>query len=402
MIDWARRRMPVMNGIAADIKESDTFHGHTVAVCSHLEAKTGVLIQVLAEAGARVVFTGSDPQSTQDDVVAALADLPNTHGAAAHGAGVEETRAMRLDVLEHHPTILLDDGAELLSVMVSARQDVLPGVIGSCEQTATGVSRIRRLAAPLPFPILRVNDTPMKRLFDNTLGTGESAVTSLAATLNLQLAGRTVIVVGYGHCGRGVAHRLRAWGSKVIVTEIDPRKALEAQVAGLDVMPLASAAPLGSLFITATGEREVIGLDDMRRMRDGAILANVGHAADEIAVHALQVAAESARAVRGGVVSYRLEPDREISLLGGGHPVNLTVPAAMGHPVEVIDLTLSLQLLGARHLVEHGAELGAGLQAFPDALDREAAERRLRALGISIDKESSRPDRPGQAQGNTS
>jgi adenosylhomocysteinase len=384
---WARAHMPIHAHLREQWAASQPFAGQTVAVCSHLEAKTGVFIETLAALGAQVVFTASEPRSTQDDVVAALLAQPGIRGYARREANEVELAQLHAATLAHAPSLILDDAAELTAAMIQTRPDLLPRLLGTCEQTTTGVQRLKAMAAQglLGFPAYAVNDTPMKRYFDNIHGTGESALANLALAANLLLAGKRLVVAGYGYCGRGVAQKARGWQARVLVTETDPRQALQAHMAGFEVAPMILAAAWGNVFITATGSKGVLRREHFEVMRDGALLANVGHFDVEIDTQALAELAQTQREVRAGITEYQLRDGRRLYLIAQGHLLNLTAPAAMGHPIEVMDQTFAMQIVAAQHLLAHRAELSTGVHTVPDIVDKQVAQLKLTTLGIDID-----------------
>jgi len=386
-LEWARNHMPIHARLRELYADEKPLQGMTVAVCSHLEAKTGVLIETLAAAGAKVLFTGSEPMSTQDDVVAALNEQPNITGYTERGLSDEEFEHLQLRLLEHEPELIIDDAAELTARMHAKLPRLAERVIGVCEQTTTGVHRLEAMQQQgiLKFPAYAVNDTPMKHLFDNVHGTGESSISNFMVVTNLLVAGKRVVVAGFGYCGRGLARKLRSLGAKVIITEIDPRKALQAHMEGFEVMPMAQAAPLGDFFITVTGNRDVIRREHFERMKDGAVLANSGHFNVEINRKDLEALATSKREARPGITEYRLVGGRRVYLIAEGRLVNLTAPTSMGHPVEVMDQTFAMQFVAALHLLEHREELEPRVYSVPDEVDRRVAEIKLQTLGIEID-----------------
>ncbi|MBK1725941.1 adenosylhomocysteinase [Halorhodospira neutriphila] len=385
---WAREHMPVHAALRERYAPRRPLEGLCVAVCSHIEAKTGVLLETLAAAGAEVVFTGSEPGSSQDDVVAALNEQPGICGYARRGVSEAELEALHLLALDHAPALILDDAAELTARLVHRRPELLPGLRGVCEQTTTGVQRIQAMLGDgaLRFPAYAVNHTPMKHEFDNIHGTGESALTNLMLTTNLLLAGKQVVVAGYGDCGVGLAHKARAWGAQVTVTEVEPRRALRAHMNGFAVRPMAEAAEIGELFITATGSRDVIRREHFERMRDGAVLANAGHFNVEISADDLAGLAVERRQAREGVEAFELADGRTLHLVCEGRLVNLAAPTAMGHPAEVMDQTFGVQFMAALHLLEHHEALAAGVHAVPDEVDRRTAELKLETLGVATDR----------------
>ncbi|ABM60845.1 adenosylhomocysteinase [Halorhodospira halophila] len=384
---WARAHMPVHTALRDRYREIRPFAGLCIAVCSHIEAKTGVFLETLAAAGAEVVFTGSEPGSSQDDVVAALNEQPGISGYARRGVNEEELARLHSRALDHQPNLILDDAAELTARLVHQRPELLDGLRGVCEQTTTGVQRIQAMLADgaLRFPAYAVNHTPMKHEFDNIHGTGESALTNLMLTTNLLLAGKQVVVCGYGDCGVGIAHKARAWGAQVTVTEVEPRRALRAHMNGFAVRPMDEAAGIGEFFITATGNRDVIRGEHFRLMRDGAILANAGHFNVEIDAAGLADEAEARYTVRPGIEAFRMGDGREIHLICEGRLVNLAAPTAMGHPAEVMDQTFAMQFMAAEDLLRRRDQLNAGVHAVPDAVDAEVASLKLKTLGVGID-----------------
>ena len=386
-LDWARAHMPVHAALRQRFGVERPFAGLTIGVCSHIEAKTGIFLETLAAAGAEVVFAGSEPGSSQNDVVAALNTQAGITGYARRGISEAELESLHLAAIEHGPDVILDDAAELTARLVQRRPDLLAGLRGMCEQTTTGVQRLQALfaAEQLALPAYAVNNTPMKHEFDNVHGTGESSLNNLMATTNLLLAGKQVVVVGYGDCGRGIAQRARAWGAQVTITEIEPRRALRAHMAGFRVTDMAAAAGIGEIFMTATGNKQVIAREHFDRMADGAVLANAGHFNVEIDQHALADMAVKREAVRPGIEAFELADGRRLYLVAEGRLVNLATPTAMGHPVEVMDQTFAMQFMAARHLLTHLDQLAPGIAPVPDEVDREVAQLKLATLGIEID-----------------
>lgn len=387
-LDWARAHMPIHARLRERYGQTRPFADTVVAVCSHVEAKTGIFIETLAAAGAKVVFTGSLPTSSQDDVMAALCEQDGITGYMRHGVTDEEHTALHETLLDQNPNLILDDAAELTARWVTRHPEDSHGLIGSCEQTTTGVQRLQAMARQgvLHFPAYAVNNTPMKHYFDNVHGTGESTLTNLCQATNLLLAGQCVVIAGFGYCGRGLAEKARGWNARVIVTEVEPRRALQAHMAGFDVMPMEEAACRGDFFITATGNRDVLRECHFRQMRDGAVLANAGHFNVEINAGHLAGLAASRRAVRAGIEEFTLEDDRRINLLAEGHLANLAAPTAMGHPAEVMDQTFGTQFMAAVDLMARRNELSAGVHSVPDAVDREVAEIKLASLGVGLDE----------------
>ena len=386
-LDWARNHMPIHARLRAEHEAGQPLAGLRVAVCSHLEAKTGIFIETLAALGGEVAFTGSEPMSTQDDVVAALAEHDGIHAFARHGLDDAAFEAMQLDLLALEPQLILDDAAELTARLVDDRPASLVHVLGVCEQTTTGVHRLQAMEREgrLGFPAYAVNETPMKHFFDNVHGTGESALTNLALVTNLLIAGKTVVVAGYGYCGRGVAHKARGWGANVIVTEVDPRRALQAHMEGLRVADMATAAAEGDFFLTTTGNRDVIRGEHFAAMKDGAVLANAGHFNVEIRLADLERKATTQREVRPGIVEYTLADGRRINVVAEGRLVNLAAPTSMGHPAEVMDQTFAMQIAAALDLLGRRGDLANTVYPVPDAVDQSVAELKLASLGIAID-----------------
>jgi adenosylhomocysteinase len=360
--------------------------GMVVGMALHVEAKTAVLVETLRAAGAEVHITGCNPLSTQDDVAAALNTREGIACYAKRGASVQEYYAAIDRVLDAKPAITIDDGMDLIQRMHTARRDALDGVIGGCEETTTGIHRLRSMAADgrLEIPVIAVNDTPMKRYFDNVHGTGESTLTAIMTTTNLLLAGRRLVVAGYGFCGRGVARKARALGARVTVTEVDPRRALEAHMDGFEVMPMEEAAVHGEIFITTTGNRDVITARHFPLMKDGALLANAGHFNVEIDVKWLQTHTKLIEE-RDGISTFRVG-DRLIHLLAEGRLVNLATPKGMGHPIEVMDLSFALQGLSASYLARHGGALSPGVHDVPSEIDERVAQLKLASMGLEIDR----------------
>ena len=376
--------MPVLSSIRKRFVEEKPFSGMTVGMALHVEAKTAVLVETLAAGGAEVHITGCNPLSTQDDVSMALDTRAGIHSYARRGASVEEYYAAIDRVLDARPAITIDDGMDLIYRIHTERQDVLDSVIGGCEETTTGIHRLRAMArdGALKFPVVAVNDTPMKHFFDNVHGTGESSLASIMITTNVLIAGRRFVVAGYGYCGRGLAQKARSLGARVIVTEVDPRRALQAHMDGFDVMTMDDAAPLGDIFVTTTGNAGIITERHFPVMKDGAILANAGHFNVEIDVDWLASHADST-GHRDGIDTYVLD-GKAVHVLAEGRLVNLATPKGMGHPVEVMDLSFAVQALSAEFIAKHGRELAPGVHDVPSAIDEGIARLKLATLGISI------------------
>ncbi|AWB27047.1 adenosylhomocysteinase [Halococcoides cellulosivorans] len=385
-IRWAREQMPILDALRDQLAADRPFDGEVIGMAMHVEATTAVLVETLVAGGAEVAITGCNPLSTQDDVSAALDDTDGVTSYAKRGLEDDAYYAAIDAVLDHDPTITIDDGADLVFRIHEHRPELIDSIKGGCEETTTGVHRLRAMADDdaLEYPMFAVNDTPMKRLFDNVHGTGEASLVSIALTTNCSIAGKTVVVAGFGQCGRGVARKADGMDADVIVTEVDPRPALEAYMDGFRVMPMVEAAEEGDLFVTTTGNRDVITPEAFERMADGAILANAGHFDVEIDLEGLEAMATETVDARDGVTGYVLPDGRQVNVLADGRLVNLATPVAEGHPVEVMDQSFAIQAVGAREIATD-ADLDAGVHAIPDALDREVAEIKLDAEGVAID-----------------
>ena len=386
-IRWVRDHMPLLRGLEEDFSETKPFKGLRIALSVHMEAKTAYLCRVLAAGGAEMYATGCNPLSTQDDVAAALAH-EGLNVFAVHDATPEEYEEGLRSVIAPGPHIIIDDGGDLVSLIHNHFPELIPNVIGGCEETTTGIHRLRALdrAGTLRFPMLLVNDAACKHFFDNRYGTGQSVWDGINRTTNLIVAGKTVVVAGYGWCGKGVAMRAKGFGAEVIVTEVDPVKALEARMDGYSVMPMHEAAALGDLFITVTGCRDVITPDDFRVMKDGAILCNAGHFDVEVDIASLRKMAVETRPARNNIMAYTLENGRTLYILAEGRLVNLA--AGDGHPAEIMDMSFAIQALSAKYLSDHRQTLknGPRLIPVPAEIDAEVAERKLRSWGVTIDR----------------
>lgn len=383
-IDWAARHMPVLNTLAAQYERDKPFQGVRIALSIHLEAKTAHLVEVLARGGAQMSVTGSNPLSTQDDVCAALA-AAGIEVFAWHGTTGEEYDRLQRRCLAIHPHLVVDDGGDLVHLLSGPCRELADEVIGGCEETTTGVIRLRGLERQgrLPFPMMAVNDARCKNHFDNPYGTGQSVFDAIMRNTNLQIAGKQVVVAGYGHVGRGVAKVAQGLGARVIVCEIDPVKALEAVMDGMTALPMDEAAALGDLFITVTGCRDVICQRHFARMKDGAILANAGHFDVEVDAAALRAMAREAREARPNIVGYRMEDGRTLYLMCEGRLVNLA--GGDGHPVEIMDMSFALQALSALYMLQNGAAMEKRVYLLPQELDDSVAKMRLAAEGFGID-----------------
>jgi adenosylhomocysteinase len=353
----------------------------------HVEAKTANLVELLAEGGAEVAITGCNPLSTHDDVSAALDSHPRITSYAERGVDDEAYYADIEAVIGHGPTLTVDDGMDMVAAIHDSHPELIDSIVGGCEETTTGVHRLRAMDADgeLRYPVFAVNDTPMKTLFDNVHGTGESALATIAMTTNLSWAGKTVVVAGYGYCGKGVAQKAAGQNANVVVTEVEPRRALEAHMVGYDVMPMREASEVGDVFITTTGNRDVITREHFERMEDGVLLANAGHFDVEVNLDHLSDMAVDRYEARDGVEAYELSDGRRLNVLAEGRLVNLAAPIALGHPVEVMDQSFGVQAVCVRELAENGSAYDPGVHDVPDDLDREVAEIKLDAEGVEFD-----------------
>ncbi len=386
-LTWARDHTPILASFQEEYGEEEPLSGYTVAFASHLETKSGVAIETLHAAGADVLFAPSEPQSTHGAVVDELDARDGITAFAWEGMSDEEFDAAQHELLEEEPDFILDDGCELISKCHADHPDLAAQVIGGGEQTTAGITRLEAMESEdvLAFPVYGVNDTPMKHYFDNVHGTGESSLSNITITTNSLLSGKDVVVCGYGYCGRGIARKARGMGAQTIVTEVDPRKALQAHMDGHRVMDTAEAAAAGDLFITATGNREVLRREHFELMTDGATLANSGHFDVEIDLDALEDLAVEVSTPKEGVTRYHLADGRRLNLLAEGRLVNLTGPYSQGHPAEVMDTTFAMMFMAAYDMLADDTDLEPGLYAIPDRLDRAVAERKLETLGISLE-----------------
>jgi adenosylhomocysteinase len=383
-IEWVRRNMPLLRQLEEEFLAEQPFKDVRIALSIHLEAKTAYLCKVLAAGGAEMHVTGSNPLSTQDDVAAALVeDGLDIH--AWHGATEEEYYTHIAHVLEYDNNVIIDDGGDLVHMLHSRMPERITHVYGGCEETTTGILRLKAMEreGQLRFPMVMVNDADCKHLFDNRYGTGQSVFDGINRTTNLIVAGKNVVVAGYGWCGKGVAMRAKGMGARVIVTEINPVRAIEAVMDGFDVMPMNEAAGLGDLFITVTGCRDVVGPEAFARMKDGAICCNAGHFDVEVDVAWLREHAVSAEEQRTNIMAYEMEDGRRINVLAEGRLVNLA--AGDGHPAEIMDMSFAIQALCARWIVMNHGGQNSKLIPVPVDIDREVARRKLATLGKEID-----------------
>ncbi len=383
-IQWVKRYMPLLNELERQFSKNKPFEGINIALSIHLEAKTAYLCRVLAAGGADMWITGSNPLSTQDDVAAALVK-GGLKVFAWHGATNEEYMAHLNMVLDGKPNIIIDDGGDLVHLLHDTRRDMLEYVIGGCEETTTGVLRLkaRQREGVLEFPMVSVNDAYCKYLFDNRYGTGQSVWDGIMRTTNLIVAGKTVVVAGYGWCGKGVAMKAKGLGARVVICEVDPIKAMEGMMDGFDVLTMDQAARLGDIFITVTGCRDVITKNHYTKMKDGALLANAGHFDVEISIPDLEEMAVEKRELKNNITGYRMKDGRWINLLAQGRLVNLA--AGDGHPAEIMDMSFALQALSAKYILDNGKSLEPKVYRVDDSIDRYVAGLKLRSMGISID-----------------
>ena len=384
-IEWASRQMPVLKLIQTRFAVEKPFKGVRIAGCLHITTETANLALALQAGGADLVLCASNPLSTQDDVAAALVK----YGFPMFCVKGEDNKTYYshiISALGYKPNLTIDDGADLVSTIHKEKTRLLPDIIGGTEETTTGVNRLRNMAKAkkLKYPIIAVNDAKTKHFFDNRYGTGQSTIDGITRATNILWAGKRVVVCGYGYCGRGVALRAKGMGSHVIVTEVDPISALEAAMDGYEVMPLLNAAKIGEVFITVTGDNNVIDKAHISRMKDGAILANSGHFNAEINIAALESLATGKRRIRAFVDEYLLADRRRIYLLGEGRLINLA--AAEGHPASVMDMSFANQALGLEYLVKHGKELKPQVYPVPHDIDSEVGRLKLKSMDISIDK----------------
>ena len=383
-IEWVKRNCDLLRTLEKEFSESKPFAGKKITLSVHLEAKTAYLCLVLAAGGAEMYVTGSNPLSTQDDVAAALVKA-GLEVHAWYDATKEEYETHIRHVLEAEPNIIIDDGGDLVTMVHKEMPHLIPNVIGGCEETTTGIIRLEAMnrAGELKFPMVRVNNAACKHFFDNRYGTGQSVFDGINRTTNLIVAGKIVVVAGYGWCGKGTAMRAKGLGARVVVTEIDPIKAIEAVMDGFDVMPMKEAAKVGDFFITVTGCDGVIDKEDFAEMKEGAILCNAGHFDCEIDMAWLKANAVEKKEQRKNIMGYKLPTGQWIFVLAEGRLVNLA--AGDGHPAEIMDMSFAIQALSAKYLVEHGSELKEKLIDVPEEVDKDVAKRKLAFLGKEID-----------------
>ena len=383
-INWVERNMPVLRGIGEDFKREKPFAGMKVALSVHLEAKTAYLCRVMEMGGAKMYVTGSNPLSTQDDVAAALVS-GGMNVFAEYGCSMEQYEQCLEEVLKVGPNIIIDDGGDLVHLMHTKYTDLIPNVIGGCEETTTGINRLRIMSrkGELKFPMVMVNDADCKHMFDNRYGTGQSVWDGICRTTNLIIAGKYVVISGYGWCGKGVTLRAKGLGAKVIVTETDPVRALEAVMDGYEVMPMAEAAKIGDIFCTVTGGRDIITAEHFPLMKDGAILSNAGHFNIEVDMEALERMAVRKYEARHNIQGYVMPNGKTLFTIAEGRLVNLA--AADGHPAEIMDMSFAIQALSAQFLANNKGKLSADVVAVPKDIDESVARRKLKAMGVEID-----------------
>ena len=383
-IAWVANFMPVMNAVKEEYAKTKPFAGKKIVITLHLEAKTAYLATILKAAGAEVAITGSNPLSTQDDVAAALVE-DGLHVFAWHGCSPEEYDMFINKALDIHPDIVIDDGGDLVNMLHTSRRELLPGIMGGSEETTTGVHRLHTLEkdGKLEFPMIAANDAYCKYLFDNRYGTGQATWDGIMRTTNLVIAGKNVVISGYGWCGKGGAMRAKGLGANVIITEVDPIKAVEAVFDGFRVMPMDEAAKIGDIFLTLTGDKDIIRKRHFESMKNGAILANSGHFDVEINIPELESISASRRTVRKNIEEFKLKDGKKIYLLAEGRLVNLA--AGDGHPAEIMDLSFGVQFFSALHLLNHHDEMENKVYLMPDEINTRIAQIKLDSMGVSID-----------------
>jgi adenosylhomocysteinase len=384
-IEWAEREMPVLRLIRERFEKEKPLEGLRLVACAHITTETANLARALQAAGAQAVLIASNPLSTQDDVAAALVAVYGISVFALKGESTETYRRHVRLALDHRPHLIIDDGSDVVATLVQERPDQIEEVIGTTEETTTGIVRLKAMAreGQLRFPAIAVNDAQTKHFFDNRYGTGQSTLDGIIRATNILLAGRNLVVVGYGWCGKGVALRGRGMGANVVVTEVNPIRALEARMDGFSVLPMMEAAAVGDIFVTVTGNRHVIDLPHFALMKDGAIVCNSGHFDLEINLQGLQAQAEGMQSVRPFVDEYQLQNGKRVIVLGEGRLINLA--AAEGHPASVMDMSFANQALSVEYLVRKQGELSPQIYLLPEEVDVEIARLKLAALNVRID-----------------
>ncbi len=383
-IEWVKRNCDLLRTLKEEFEKTKPFAGKKIALSVHLEAKTAFLCLTLAAGGAEMYVTGSNPLSTQDDVAAALVKA-GLEVHAWYGATEEEYNHHIEEVLKIGPNVIIDDGGDLVHMMHTKFRDLIPNVIGGCEETTTGILRLEAMARDneLQFPMVKVNNADCKHFFDNRYGTGQSVWDGINRTTNLIVAGKIVVVAGYGWCGKGTAMRAKGLGARVVVTEVDPVKAIEAVMDGFDVMPMKEAAKIGDIFVTVTGCNKVVDEEDFAVIKDGAILCNAGHFDCEVDVAYLKRVATETAEMRKNIMGYHLPDGRWVYILGEGRLVNLA--CGDGHPAEIMDMSFAIQALSAKYLVENEGKIHEKLLDVPKEVDQDVARRKLAFLGKEID-----------------
>ena len=385
-IEWAGQQMPVLKSIADRFEKDQTLKGITIAACLHITSETANLLITLKKGGAKVVATASNPLSTQDSVAAALVKHYDIPTFATHGEDSKTYYSHLNSALDFRPQITMDDGADLVHLLHTKRKDQLSEIMGSSEETTTGVIRLKAMEkeGALKLPVIAVNDSDTKHLFDNRYGTGQSTIDGIIRATNVLLAGKTFVVGGYGWCSRGIAMRAKGMGSNVVVTEIDPVRALEAAMDGFMVMKMSDALKMGDIFVSATGNKHVITVEHVNNMKDGAIIANSGHFDVEIDMAGIEKVKKSKRRIRNSLDEYVLKNGKKLYVLGEGRLVNLA--AAEGHPAEVMDMSFANQAFAAEYFLKNKGKLENKVYVLPKELDQQVANLKLKAMGVSIDK----------------
>jgi adenosylhomocysteinase len=385
-IEWANQQMPVLQLIRKRFIKEQPLKGIRISACLHVTSETANLMIALRDGGADIVLCASNPLSTQDEVAASLVRDYNIPTFSIKGEDNSTYYAHISAALDHKPQMTMDDGADLVTALLTKRTDLIDGVIGGTEETTTGVIRLRAMAkdGTLKYPVIAVNDAETKHFFDNRYGTGQSTIDGIIRATNLLIAGLKVVIAGYGWCGRGVAMRAKGLGADVIITEINPVKAIEAVMDGFRVMPMNEAAKIGDIFVTVTGNKSVLTADHFEKMKDGAVMCNSGHFNVEIDIPALEKMSGTHRAVRPFVDEYATRDGRKLYLLGEGRLINLA--AAEGHPAAVMDMSFANQALAAEYMVKNASELKSQVYSVPEAIDKQIAKLKLESMGFSIDK----------------
>ncbi len=384
-LEWAREHMKVMHRVREEVKSRGYLEDVNISMALHVEAKTGILGLSLREAGANVKMASCNPLSTDDSVAEALREEYGMDVYAKRGESSSEYYDNLNRTLEHKPSVVIDDGGDLISLVHTERRDLLDGIIGGAEETTTGIVRLRAMEkdGELKFPVMSVNDAYMKHLFDNRYGTGQSTIDGLMTATNLQLSGKNFLVGGYGWCGRGIAMRARGMGAQVLVSEVDPIRAVEARMEGFEVLPMVEGMKKADFVVTSTGCKDVVNRESIESAKDGCVMANSGHFNNEISRPALEELSVSSKEVRDDVIGYEMQDGRTLYLIADGRLVNLAV--GQGHPVEIMDMSFALQMLAAEYVVRN-PDMEPGVHRIPRELDEMVARLRLKADGISIDE----------------